>query len=54
VELGKVTHDLCGHDRFLVRLSVGTLPHRSLMRAIELFATEVAAVVRRELGGEAA
>jgi probable LLM family oxidoreductase len=42
-------HELFGHDRFLIQLSVGTLPHRSLMRAIELFATEVAPVVRREL-----
>jgi probable LLM family oxidoreductase len=42
-------HELFGNDRFLIQLSVGTLPHRSLMRAIELFATEVAPVVRREL-----
>jgi alkanesulfonate monooxygenase SsuD/methylene tetrahydromethanopterin reductase-like flavin-dependent oxidoreductase (luciferase family) len=47
-------HELFGHDRFLIQLSVGTLPHRSLMRAIELFATEVAPVVRRELRREAA
>jgi probable LLM family oxidoreductase len=47
-------HELFGHDRFLIQLSVGTLPHRSLMRAIELFATEVAPVVRKELRQEAA
>jgi probable LLM family oxidoreductase len=47
-------HELFGHDRFLIQLSVGTLPHRSLMRAIELFATEVAPVVRRELSRVAA
>jgi probable LLM family oxidoreductase len=47
-------HELFGHDRFLIQLSVGTLPHRSLMRAIELFATEVAPVVRRELSRAAA
>jgi probable LLM family oxidoreductase len=47
-------HELFGHDRFLIQLSVGTLPHRSLMRAIELFATEVAPVVRRELTRAAA
>jgi probable LLM family oxidoreductase len=47
-------HELFGHDRFLIQLSVGTLPHRSLMRAIELFATEVAPVVRREVRQEAA
>jgi probable LLM family oxidoreductase len=47
-------HELFGHQRFLIQLSVGTLPHRSLMRAIELFATEVAPTVRHELRREAA
>jgi hypothetical protein len=28
---------------------VGTLPHEKVMRAIELFGTEVAPVVRREV-----
>ncbi len=42
-------HELFGHDRFLVQFSVGTLPHASIMRSIELFATEVAPVVRREV-----
>jgi alkanesulfonate monooxygenase SsuD/methylene tetrahydromethanopterin reductase-like flavin-dependent oxidoreductase (luciferase family) len=45
---------LFGHDRFLIQLSVGTLPHRGLMRAIELFATEVAPVVRKEVRQEPA
>lgn len=39
-------HELFGHDRFLGHISVGTLPHERAMRAIELFATEVAPVVR--------
>ena len=42
-------HEIFGHDRFLVQLSVGTLPHDAVMRAIELFGTEVAPVVRREV-----
>jgi len=42
-------HELFGHDRFLVQFSVGTLPHASIMRSIELFGTEVAPVVRREV-----
>jgi probable LLM family oxidoreductase len=42
-------HEIFGHDRFLMQMSVGTLPHASIMRSIELFATEVAPVVRREL-----
>ncbi|UGS35704.1 LLM class flavin-dependent oxidoreductase [Capillimicrobium parvum] len=39
-------HEIFGHDRFLIQLSVGTLPHAKIMRAIELFGTEVAPVVR--------
>jgi probable LLM family oxidoreductase len=44
-------HEIFGHDRFLMQMSVGTLPHASIMRSIELLATEVAPVVRRELAG---
>jgi probable LLM family oxidoreductase len=39
-------HELFGHDRFLAQISVGALPHRRAMRAIELYGTEVAPVVR--------
>jgi probable LLM family oxidoreductase len=42
-------HELFGHDRFLLQLSVGTMPHASLMRAIELYGTRVAPVVRAAL-----
>jgi probable LLM family oxidoreductase len=42
-------HELFRHDRFLLQLSVGTIPHEKLMRAIELFGTEVAPAVRAEL-----
>jgi probable LLM family oxidoreductase len=41
-------HSLFGHDRFLLQLSVGTLPHAGVMRAIELLGTQVAPVVRSE------
>jgi probable LLM family oxidoreductase len=44
-------HETFGHDRFLMQMSVGTLPHASIMRSIELLGTEVAPVVRRELAG---
>jgi probable LLM family oxidoreductase len=44
-------HEIFGHDRFLMQMSVGTLPHASIMRSIELLGTEVAPVVRRELAG---
>jgi probable LLM family oxidoreductase len=42
-------HEIFGHERFLMQLTVGTLPHDEVMRAIELFGTEVAPVVRREI-----
>ena len=42
-------HELFDHDRFLVQFSVGTMPHHKIMRSIELYGTEVAPVVRREL-----
>jgi probable LLM family oxidoreductase len=42
-------HEIFRHQRFLLQLSVGTMPHRSLMRSIELFGTEVAPVVRAEI-----
>ena len=42
-------HGLFDHDRFLVQFSVGTMPHATIMRSIELFGTEVAPAVRREL-----
>jgi len=45
-------HEIFGHDRFLLQLTVGTLPHRQVLRAIELLGTEVAPVVRRELAGK--
>jgi len=42
-------HELFGHDRFMAQISVGALPHEKVMRAIELFGTEVAPAVRKEL-----
>lgn len=41
-------HELFRHDRFLIQLTVGPMPHAHVMRAIELLGTEVAPVVRRE------
>jgi probable LLM family oxidoreductase len=47
-------HELFGNTRFLIQLSVGTMPHDKLLRAIELFGTQVAPVVRREVGAREA
>ena len=43
-------HELFDHDRFLIQLSVGTMPHDKMLRAIELFGTVVAPAVRSALG----
>ena len=42
-------HGIFQHDRFLLQMSVGTLPHADVMRAIELLGTEVAPKVREAL-----
>lgn len=42
-------HSIFNHQRFLLQLSVGTIPHDKLMRAIELLGTKVAPVVREEI-----
>jgi alkanesulfonate monooxygenase SsuD/methylene tetrahydromethanopterin reductase-like flavin-dependent oxidoreductase (luciferase family) len=42
-------HEIFGHQRFMVQFSVGTLPHASIMRSIELYGTEVAPAVRKEI-----
>jgi probable LLM family oxidoreductase len=44
-------HEIFDHDRFLIQFSVGSMPHDKIMRSIELFGTEVAPAVRKELGG---
>jgi probable LLM family oxidoreductase len=45
-------HERFGHDRFLLQLTVGTLPHPQVMRAIELYGTEVAPIVHGHLRGD--
>jgi alkanesulfonate monooxygenase SsuD/methylene tetrahydromethanopterin reductase-like flavin-dependent oxidoreductase (luciferase family) len=42
-------HELFDNDRFLLQISVGPMDHSKVMRAIELFGTEVAPIVRREV-----
>ncbi len=43
-------HGLFRNDRFLLQLSVGTMPHDRMLRAIELFGTVVAPAVRKAVG----
>ncbi len=42
-------HEIFRHQRFGLQLSVGSLPHAKVMRAIELLGTKVAPVVREEI-----
>ncbi|WP_025704444.1 LLM class flavin-dependent oxidoreductase, partial [Paenibacillus graminis] len=42
-------HELFGHNRFMTQLDIGGLPYAKVAAAIELLATEVAPVVRREI-----
>ena len=39
-------HKIFRHNRFLAQIPVGTIPHKQVMRAIELFGTKVAPAVR--------
>jgi probable LLM family oxidoreductase len=47
-------HALFGFTRYLVQLTVGSMPHAQVLRAIELLGTEVAPRVRRALDQGAA
>ena len=46
-------HELFRPERYLAHISIGAVPHREVMRAIELFGTEVASIVERETSGNA-
>lgn len=41
-------HRLFGNDRFLLQMAIGIMPHARIMKAIELYGTRVAPIVRRE------
>ena len=42
-------HELFGLQRFLIQMSVGTLPRETVLRSIELFGTKVAPIIREEI-----
>ena len=44
-------HELLGHDRFLAQIGLGGLPFAETARSIELLATDVLPVIRRETSG---
>ncbi|SDA49251.1 LLM class flavin-dependent oxidoreductase [Mesorhizobium qingshengii] len=41
-------HKIFGNDRFLLQMAIGVMPHAKIMKAIELYGTRVAPVVRKE------
>ncbi|ESY87578.1 luciferase [Mesorhizobium sp. LNHC220B00] len=41
-------HRVFGNDRFLLQMAIGTMPHAKIMKAIELYGTKVAPMVRKE------
>jgi probable LLM family oxidoreductase len=42
-------HDLFKHQRLLLQLGLGAIPHAKMMRAIELYGVKIAPVVRAEI-----
>lgn len=47
-------HEIFGHQRLLLQLGLGAIPHAQMLRAIELLGTQVAPVVREEIARRAA
>jgi probable LLM family oxidoreductase len=47
-------HELFGYTRFLLHISVGTLPHEKVMKSIELLGTVVAPAIKKALSGKKA
>ncbi|MEV7649130.1 LLM class flavin-dependent oxidoreductase [Arthrobacter sp. NPDC089319] len=43
-------HGLLGHDRQILQMDVGGMPHTTFLKSIELLGTEVLPQVRKELG----
>ncbi|MGC4024466.1 MAG: LLM class flavin-dependent oxidoreductase [Mesorhizobium sp.] len=41
-------HRIFKNDRFMIQMAIGTMPHAKLMKAIELYGTRVAPIVRKE------
>lgn len=43
-------HELFGHTRFLAQMSMGDMPHKKILKSIELYGSVVAPAVRKALG----
>ena len=44
-----IWHGLIGQERTLIQVAIGDVPHREVLRAIELLGTKVAPLVRAGL-----
>ena len=40
-------HEIFGFDRFVLQMAIGVIPHKKMLKAIELYGTKVAPAVRR-------
>lgn len=40
-------YELFGHQRFIVQMDHGNIPYKKVVEMIEMFATEVAPVIRK-------
>ena len=47
-------HRIFGNDRFLLQMAIDIMPHAKIMKAIELYGTKVAPLVRKEIPAVAA
>jgi len=50
--IDKILHEqeLFGYTRFLAQMSMGDMPHKNILKSIELFGTVVAPAVRKAIG----
>ena len=46
-------HEIFGHQRYLMQMRVGLMPHKAIMRSIELLGTVVAPAVKQALADKA-
>lgn len=45
-------HELFGHTRYLAQISLGAMPHKQALHAIELLGTKIAPAVKKHLGNK--
>jgi probable LLM family oxidoreductase len=43
-------HEIFGFDRFMLQMAIGVIPHKKMLKAIELYGAKVAPAVRKAVG----